>query len=137
MYTFLRVLLAVWAVAYPVIACGPLLFGLNQGFGGAVVGGVFAIILSSALLGPWIVGLVLLGIGVYLTRPTGRWDRDGQARVVGGPDERPAPATTGLPGPRRADVQPGPFVDARLIAGVVLLGGGILAVVAVVAGWVR
>jgi hypothetical protein len=54
-----RVALLVWAVAYPVASCSPVL-----GDGG--VGG--AIALSAVLFFPWIIGIIILGVVVAVTR---------------------------------------------------------------------
>jgi hypothetical protein len=63
--TALRVLLAIWTLGYLVIACAPLLTG-DAGAGGLglLVGGVLFV--------PWLVGLLVLGVFVWLTNPRGR-----------------------------------------------------------------
>ncbi len=142
MHATLRLLLAIWAVAFPVISCGPILLGANEGATGALVGGIAGLILGSVLFAPWIVGLIVLGIGVYLTRPPAGWQGDVDGRTgVGSSESADAPHSTARqlrsPSTAGGDVPPGRFVDARLIVGLVLLIGGLLVLVAVAAGSVR
>ncbi len=139
---FLRLLLAIWAVAFPVISCGPILLGVNEGATGALVGGIAGLILGSVLFGPWIVGLILLGIGVYLTRPPAGSQRDVEGQIIVGSPEsadprRVAAGRHGSASTAGTDVPPGRFVDARLIVGLALLIGGLLVLVAVAGGSVR
>lgn len=64
----LRLLLVIWLVAYPVASCGPVIIGASAGgssggaaaLGGLLLGGVFLI--------PWLIGLLVLGLLVVLTR---------------------------------------------------------------------
>lgn len=58
----LRVLLAIWVVAYPVLACGPLLTG-NPLMAGL---GLFA---GAVFLVPSLVGTLVLAVLVWLTNP--------------------------------------------------------------------
>ena len=149
MHDFLRVLLVIWAVGYPVVSCAPLLICVREGAGGALVGSVIAIILGSALFVPWVVGLVILGLGVYMTRPTvygpaGRWPRVtggedpaggvpiGSDRETAGP---PAPAPPAAPAqPAEPEARPGRLLDWQLLLAAVLVIGGVLVVVAVITG---
>lgn len=63
----LKIILALWFVAYPVIACGPSAIthgGITGGladFWGLAIGGLLFV--------PWLVGLVVLGAAVWLTSP--------------------------------------------------------------------
>lgn len=64
----IRLLLTIWLVAYPVVACTPVLLGsISGGSGGgyAILGGLFA---GSILLLPWLVGILVLGLLALLTR---------------------------------------------------------------------
>ena len=142
MYGLFRILLALWAFAYPVIACGPLVIGATQDTPGALVGVVASLILGSALLGPWIVGLIILGALTWLTRPSATASVPGQSgprsgapsapvildargnRVV---DATPAAGRTASPQPDRA------FVDWQLLAGIALVIGGVVVLIALVA----
>ena len=62
----LRWLLAIWTIVYLVVACGPLLLtdsGLLQGIG---------LVTGLILLVPWLVGVVVLAVLVWLTNPPPR-----------------------------------------------------------------
>ncbi len=62
----LRWLLAIWTIVYLVVACGPLLLtdsGLLQGIG---------LLTGLILLVPWLVGVVVLAVLVWLTNPPPR-----------------------------------------------------------------
>ena len=142
MHDFLRVLLAIWAVGYPVVACGPLLLGATQDAPGVLIGGVLSLFLGTALLGPWIAGLVILGVLTVVTRPPAAVRPTAGDRVVvrerdprAAPDAAPGTATPSAPA-RRAPSN-APFVDARLIGGIALLVGGVFVLVAILAGWLR
>jgi hypothetical protein len=60
--TILRLVLAVWTIGFLVISCGPMFSG-DAGAGGLglLVGGVLFV--------PWLVGILVLGIFVWLTNP--------------------------------------------------------------------
>jgi hypothetical protein len=60
-----RALLTLWVIGYLAIACAPVLTG-NPAAGGAglLVGGV--------LLIPWLIGVLVLAIAVWLTNPRRR-----------------------------------------------------------------
>lgn len=60
--SILRVLLAIWVIGFLLISCAPALFG-----DGAV--GFFGIVAGLVLLVPWLLGVVVLAIGVWLTTP--------------------------------------------------------------------
>jgi len=67
-HQIIRVLLTIWLVAYPVVACTPMIVGtLAGGSGGgmATFGGLLA---GMLLLGPWLVGILILGLLALLTR---------------------------------------------------------------------
>lgn len=64
----IRWLLALWLIAYPIVACTPLLVGsIAGGESGAytILGGLLA---GSFLLLPWLVGILVLGLLAVLTR---------------------------------------------------------------------
>ena len=60
--TILRVVLAVWVVGYLVIACGPI-------FSGDIGAGGLGLLVGSVLFVPWLVGILVLAIFVWLTGP--------------------------------------------------------------------
>ena len=59
----LKGLWALWTVSYPVISCSPLLTS-----GGTAAGDWQAIIIGAFLFFPWIVGIIILGILVMLSK---------------------------------------------------------------------
>jgi hypothetical protein len=59
-----RVLLIVWVVGYLAISCAPL---LGESAGAGLIG-LFA---GAVLIVPWLVGVVILAILVWLTNPRG------------------------------------------------------------------
>lgn len=64
----LRLLLTTWLVAYPLVACVPVLLGSASGGaagGAAVLGGLIA---GWYLLIPWLVGVLVLGLLAVLSR---------------------------------------------------------------------
>jgi hypothetical protein len=60
-------LLAVWAIGYPIVAILPLLSTGTSTAGATAVGGLAALIVASALFGPWIVGVIILGVLVLVS----------------------------------------------------------------------
>jgi hypothetical protein len=67
-HRIIRLLLTIWLVAYPVVACTPVLLGSISGGssgGYAILGGLFA---GSVLLVPWLVGILVLGLMAILSR---------------------------------------------------------------------
>ncbi len=62
---WLRVVFAIWLVAYPVISCGPAAL-LDGGIAGAI-GSFVSFTLGSILLVPWLLGLLVLGGLVWIT----------------------------------------------------------------------
>lgn len=58
----LKVIFAIWLVAYPVVACSPVLFGASS----LVVAG--SLLAGILLLVPWLIGDLILGLLVVLTR---------------------------------------------------------------------
>jgi hypothetical protein len=60
----LRILLAVWVVGFLLVSCSPLL----TGSGGA---GVLGLLAGAVLLVPWLVGVLVLAVLVWLTNPRG------------------------------------------------------------------
>ena len=136
MHDLLRVILVVWVVGYLVISCGPLALAATGDAPTALIGIVASLILGSALLGPWIVGLVILGILVVLTRPAGV-----PPRVRVGPIARPVQEVEGLPAGAKTEsarsATPASGGDWQLIVGVGLVIVGVLVLGAVVVGALR
>jgi hypothetical protein len=68
LHRFLKLLLAVWLVAYPIVACVPVIAGAATGgtAGGAtIVAGVLA---GGFLFWPWLIGIVVIGLLTVLSR---------------------------------------------------------------------
>jgi hypothetical protein len=65
--TRLKIILAIWAVAYPVLACGPAY--LTQGGVSGAIGNITSLFLSSVLLIPWLLGLIVIGALVWISGP--------------------------------------------------------------------
>lgn len=61
----LKLLLAVWAVAYPVVACGPAY--ITHGGVSGFIGNALSTLLGGILLVPWLLGLLVLGTLAWLT----------------------------------------------------------------------
>ena len=59
---FFRLLLALWTILFLVISCAPLLTG------NAIVGGA-GLVAGAFLLVPWLVGVLVLAILIWLTNP--------------------------------------------------------------------
>ena len=59
-----RILLALWVVGFLLISCVPLL----TANGGA---GILGLIAGAVLLVPWLVGVLILAVLVWLTNPRG------------------------------------------------------------------
>ena len=64
----LKQILGVWAVGYVILAILPILTTSGSGAGGAAVGGLASFIVAGVLFGPWIIGLIVLGV-LYLVSP--------------------------------------------------------------------
>lgn len=62
MSSFFRFLLAIWTIGFLVVSCVPLLTG-NAAAGGA------ALLAGAVLLVPWLVGVLILSIFIWLTNP--------------------------------------------------------------------
>ncbi len=60
--SFFRILLALWTILFLVISCAPLLTGNATAGGLGLVAGAF-------LLVPWLVGVLILSILIWLTNP--------------------------------------------------------------------
>jgi hypothetical protein len=60
--TLFRVLLAIWTIGFLVVSCVPMLTS------NVVVGGV-GLIAGAVLLIPWLVGVLVLSVLVWLTNP--------------------------------------------------------------------
>ena len=63
----LKIILAIWAVAYPVVSCGPM--ALTEGGISGAIGTFVSLTLGGLLLVPWLLGLVVLGALVWITSP--------------------------------------------------------------------
>jgi hypothetical protein len=59
---FLRLLLALWTILFLVISCAPLLTG------NALAGGV-GLLAGAVLLVPWLIGVLIFSIFIWLTNP--------------------------------------------------------------------
>lgn len=67
-HRILKGALAFWAVAYPVVSCSPLFVTGADSGGAATVGGLTSLIVGATLFGPWIVGVIVLGVLVWVTK---------------------------------------------------------------------
>ena len=65
MNTALRIGLLLWVVGYLFLSCSPIL-------GGNLVGGTIALVGGLVLVIPWLIGLVGIGVLIWLTNPPGR-----------------------------------------------------------------
>lgn len=65
MNRILRLLLGVWTIGFLVVSCFPMLTG------NATAGGL-GLLTGAVLLIPWLVGVLVLGVLVWLTNPRGR-----------------------------------------------------------------
>lgn len=63
----LRWALGLWAVAFPVMSCSPMLIG-GSSTGAAAATGLGSLVLGAVLFFPWIVGVIVLGVLVLITR---------------------------------------------------------------------
>jgi hypothetical protein len=59
--TILRILLAIWVAGFLLISCAPL-----YAEGGV---GVLGFLSGAVLLVPWLIGVVILGVLIWLTNP--------------------------------------------------------------------
>lgn len=66
----LQVALVVWALVLPVVACTPAL--LSEQDVAVALSALFALGVFWIFFAPWLIGLVALGLGVYLTSPSRR-----------------------------------------------------------------
>jgi hypothetical protein len=57
-----RLLLALWTILFLVISCAPLLTG------NAIAGGA-GLVAAALLLVPWLIGVLILSIFIWLTNP--------------------------------------------------------------------
>ena len=63
----LRLLLTIWLIAYPAVACTPVILGaVAGGTGGGLTAGA-GYLVGGILLWPWLVGILVLGLMVLLT----------------------------------------------------------------------
>ncbi len=68
--SWLKVILALWVVGFLVVACSPAIAA--DGIGGTLIGGAFGLLLGSFLFVPWILGVGVLLLLIWLTKPRGR-----------------------------------------------------------------
>ncbi|CAN5729383.1 hypothetical protein BH24CHL8_BH24CHL8_10860 [soil metagenome] len=68
--SWLKVILALWVLGFLVVACGPAIAA--DGIGGTLIGGAFGLLLGSVLFVPWLVGVGILIVLIWLTKPRGR-----------------------------------------------------------------
>ena len=66
-YRFFQYLFTIWLIAYPALACGSVLVGASAG-GGLSMAAVSGVVLGSLFLIPWLIGLLVLGLLLFLTR---------------------------------------------------------------------
>ncbi len=98
----IKQLLGVWAIGYPIISILPLLSTGGDGAGGVAVGGLASLIVAGALFGPWIVGLIILGVLVLVAPgPTpiirrGRPEPEPESEYAGPGYWKPNPARASL-----------------------------------------
>jgi len=59
--TILRILLAIWVAGFLLISCAPL-----YADGGA---GLLGFLTGAVLFVPWLIGVILLGVLIWLTNP--------------------------------------------------------------------
>ena len=64
----LRLLLTIWLIAYPVIACGPVLIGSAAGGSSGGAAALAGLLVGGVLLWPWLVGVLVLGLLTVLSR---------------------------------------------------------------------
>ncbi|MDQ3406745.1 MAG: hypothetical protein M3472_01100, partial [Chloroflexota bacterium] len=62
--SWLKVILVLWVLGFVVLACGPAIAA--DGIGGTLIGGAFGLLLGSVLLVPWIVGVGILIVLIWL-----------------------------------------------------------------------
>ncbi len=65
--TWLRIIFGIWAIAFPVVACGPLL--LSEQDVAVALSSLFALGVFWLFFVPWVIGLFVLGLAIYVTRP--------------------------------------------------------------------
>lgn len=68
--SWLKVILTLWVLGFLVIACGPAIAA--DGIGGTLIGGAFGLLLGSVLFVPWVIGVGILILLIWLTNPRGR-----------------------------------------------------------------
>ena len=68
LHRLFRWALAAWAIAFPVISCSPLFVTGTDSAGAVGVGGLTSLVLGATLFGPWIVGLLVLGVLVWVSK---------------------------------------------------------------------
>jgi hypothetical protein len=63
----LRLLLTIWLVGYPVVACTPVIVGSMAGGSSGGMTAFAGLLTGGLLLWPWIVGIIVLGLLLLLT----------------------------------------------------------------------
>lgn len=84
-HSWLKVILVLWVLGFLVAACGPTIAA--DGIGGTLIGAVFGLVLGSILIVPFLLGVGVLLVLIWLTKPRGR---TGDGRYPDGryPDDR-------------------------------------------------
>ncbi len=72
--SWLKIILVLWVLGFLLLACGPAIAA--DGIGGTLIGGAFGLLLGSVLFVPWIVGVGVLVVLIWLTKPRGQDGRD-------------------------------------------------------------
>ena len=60
-------LLGVWAIGYPILVFLPMFATSGNGAAGTAVGGLASILAAGVLFGPWIIGIIILGVLVLVS----------------------------------------------------------------------
>jgi len=76
-HRILKQLLGLWAIAYPILIILPLFStGGTSNAGATTVGVLGMIVVGSTLFFPWIIGLIVLGVLIFVTKPGApTWDQ--------------------------------------------------------------
>jgi len=67
-HQLLRAALTIWLVAYPLVSCTPVIAGVAAGGTGGSMAALAGLMFGGLLWGPWIVGIIVLGLLALLTR---------------------------------------------------------------------
>lgn len=69
-HSWLRLILVLWVVGFLIISCGPAFAG--DGIVGTLAGGAIGLVLGSVLFVPWLIGVGVLLVLIWLTSERGR-----------------------------------------------------------------